>query len=88
LRYEPIHSAADRLFDNLAGELGHVELDGKPGLAGDTVTPRQPHRGICLLPYFFASASRASYRALVDARARRWIETLGCRSTSSKSAPS
>ena len=47
---------AVELFDGLAGELEHVELDGEPGwtLAGDTGTPRQPHRGIRLLPYFDA----------------------------------
>jgi hypothetical protein len=40
----------------LAGELEYVELDGEPGwtLAGDTGTPRQPHRGVRLLPCFDA----------------------------------
>jgi hypothetical protein len=43
---------AVELFDELAGELEHVELDGEPGwvMAGDTGTPQQPHRGIRLLP--------------------------------------
>ena len=47
---------AVELFDELAGELEHVELDGEPGwvVAGDTETPHQPHRGIRLLPYFDA----------------------------------
>jgi hypothetical protein len=47
---------AVELFDGLAGELEYVELDGEPGwtLAGDTGTPRQPHRGVRLLPYFDA----------------------------------
>ena len=47
---------AVELFDELAGELEHVEVDGVPGwvVAGDTGTPQQPHRGIRLLPYFDA----------------------------------
>jgi hypothetical protein len=47
---------AVELFDELAGDLEHVEVDGAPGwtLAGDSKTPRQPHRGIRLLPYFDA----------------------------------
>ncbi|HYY78417.1 MAG TPA: winged helix DNA-binding domain-containing protein [Actinomycetes bacterium] len=47
---------AVQLFDELAGELEQVELDGEPGwtLAGDTGTPQQPHRGLRLLPYFDA----------------------------------
>jgi hypothetical protein len=41
------------LFDVLAGELEHVVVDVEPGwvMTGDTATPQQPHRGICLLPY-------------------------------------
>jgi Winged helix DNA-binding domain len=44
------------LFDELAGDLEQVELDGGPSwaLAGDTATPPRPHRGIRLLPYFDA----------------------------------
>jgi hypothetical protein len=44
------------LFDELAGELEQVEVDGVPGwtLAGDTSTPPRPHRGIRLLGYFDA----------------------------------
>ena len=47
---------AVELFEELAGELEYVEVDGAPGwtLAGDTGTPRQPHRGIRLLGYFDA----------------------------------
>jgi hypothetical protein len=47
---------AVELFDELAGELEQVELDGAPGwvLAGDTGTPPRPHRGIRLLGYFDA----------------------------------
>jgi hypothetical protein len=47
---------AVELFDQLAGELEQVQVDGAPGwtLAGDTATPPQPHRGIRLLPYFDA----------------------------------
>jgi hypothetical protein len=47
---------AVELFDELAGELEEVEVDGAPGwtLAGDTSTPSQPHRGIRLLGYFDA----------------------------------
>jgi hypothetical protein len=47
---------AVELFDELAGELEEVEVDGAPGwtLAGDTTTPSQPHRGIRLLGYFDA----------------------------------
>jgi len=44
---------AAELFEELAGELERVELDGEPAwtIGGDTCTP-QPHRGVCLLPYF------------------------------------
>jgi hypothetical protein len=44
------------LFDELAGALEQVEVDGAPGwvLAGDTRTPPQPNRGIRLLGYFDA----------------------------------
>jgi Winged helix DNA-binding domain len=47
---------AVELFQQLAGDLEQVELDGEPGwvMAGDTGTPQQPHRGIRLLPYFDA----------------------------------
>jgi hypothetical protein len=41
---------AVELFDQLAGELESVELDGAPAstLAGDTATPPRPHREIRL----------------------------------------
>jgi hypothetical protein len=54
LAIPPRHAV--QLFDELASELEHVELDGEPGwvMAGDTETPHQPHRGIRLLPYFDA----------------------------------
>ena len=44
------------LFDELADELECVDVDGEPGwtAAGDTGAPRQPHRGLRLLPYFDA----------------------------------
>jgi hypothetical protein len=47
---------AAELFEELAGELEYVELDGESGwtMAGDTGTPHQPHRGVRLLPYFDA----------------------------------
>jgi hypothetical protein len=47
---------AVELFDELAGDLEDIEVDGEPGwiLAGDTATPPQPHRGIRLLGYFDA----------------------------------
>jgi hypothetical protein len=46
------------LFDQQAGGLERVELDGEPAwaVAGDTGTPARPHRGIRLLPYFDAYA--------------------------------
>jgi hypothetical protein len=47
---------AAELFGGLAGELERVDVDGAPGftLAGDTVMPPRPYRGIRLLPYFDA----------------------------------
>jgi hypothetical protein len=47
---------AVELFHELTGELEHVELDGEPSwvIAGDTGTPKQPNKGIRLLPYFDA----------------------------------
>jgi Winged helix DNA-binding domain len=44
------------LFDELAGELEQVEVDGEPAwvMAGDTGMLQQPHRGIGLLGYFDA----------------------------------
>ena len=42
----PLRSAIE-LFDEMAAELGRVELDGEPALvlAGDTETPKQRQRG-------------------------------------------
>jgi winged helix DNA-binding protein len=51
----PLRRAVE-LFDELAGDLEHVDLDGESSwvTAGDTATPQQPHRGIRMLPYFDA----------------------------------
>lgn len=45
---------AVELFGRLGDELEQVELDGEPGwtVAGDTMLPAEPHRGVRLLPYF------------------------------------
>ena len=48
---------AVELFDELAGTLESVEMDGEQGwwvVTGDTGTPQRPHRGVRLLPYFDA----------------------------------
>ncbi|HET6315478.1 MAG TPA: winged helix DNA-binding domain-containing protein [Chloroflexota bacterium] len=47
---------AVQLFKQLAGDLQAVELDGDLcwAAAGDTDTPREPHEGVRLLPYFDA----------------------------------
>jgi hypothetical protein len=72
---------AVELFDELAGELEYVELDGAPGwtLAGDTITPRQPHRGIRLLPYFdaFVVAGQPRERLYPGAAASRGLSPAG-----------
>jgi hypothetical protein len=49
---------ATELFDELAGALERVDVDGHPGwvVAGDTATPARPYRGVRLLPYFDAYA--------------------------------
>lgn len=48
--------AAAELFDRLTDLLEYVELAGEPAwtVAGDVETPAEPHRGVCLLPYFDA----------------------------------
>jgi hypothetical protein len=48
---------AIELFDELAGELDYVTVDGEPAwtMAGDATTPQRPHRGVRLLPYFDAN---------------------------------
>ena len=72
---------AVELFDGLAGELEHVDLDGEPGwvMAGDTGTPQQPHRGIRLLPYFdaFVVASQPRERLYPGAAATRGLTPAG-----------
>src|SRR4029450_9343389 len=64
---------AVELFEELAGVLEQVELDGEPGwvVAGDTATPPRPPPGIRLLPYFdaFVVAGQPRER-LQHARAR------------------
>jgi len=49
-------SRAVDLFDELASDLEHVQMDGQPAwvMAGDIGTPEEPHRGVTLLPYFDA----------------------------------
>jgi hypothetical protein len=72
---------AVELFDALAGELEQVELDGAPGwtLAGDTETPRRPHRGVRLLPYFdaFVVAGQPRERLYPGAAAARGLTPAG-----------
>jgi Winged helix DNA-binding domain len=72
---------AVELFDELAGELEQVELDGAPGwtMAGDTSTPSQPHRGIRLLGYFdaFVVASQPRERLYPGPAAARALSPAG-----------
>jgi hypothetical protein len=72
---------AVELFDELAGELEHVELDGEPGwtMAGDTATPQRPHRGIRLLGYFdaFVVAGQPRERLYPGAAATRGLTPAG-----------
>jgi hypothetical protein len=69
------------LFDELAGELEQVGLDGTPAwtLAGDTGTPPQPHRGIRLLGYFdaFVVAGQPRERLYPGAAATRGLTPAG-----------
>ena len=69
------------LFDELAGELESVELDGAPcwTLAGDTATPSQPHRGVRLLGYFdaFVVAGQPRERLYPGAAATRGLTPGG-----------
>jgi Winged helix DNA-binding domain len=69
------------LFDELAGALEQVELDGAPGwtLAGDTATPQRPHRGIRLLGYFdaFVVAGQPRERLFPAAAAARGLTPGG-----------
>jgi DNA glycosylase AlkZ-like len=79
LAIPPRHAV--ELFDELASELEHVELDGKPGwvMAGDTETPHQPHRGIRLLPYFdaYVVAGQPRERLYPGAAATRGLTPAG-----------
>jgi hypothetical protein len=72
---------AVELFDALAGALEDVELDGAPGwtLAGDTETPRRPHRGVRLLPYFdaFVVAGQPRERLYPGPAAARGLTPAG-----------
>jgi hypothetical protein len=71
---------AVELFDELAGELEQVGLDGEPAwvLAGDTGNP-PPHRGIRLLPYFdaFVVAGQPRERLYPGAAATRGLTPTG-----------
>ena len=71
---------AVELFDELAGELEPVELDGEPAwVAGDTATPPQPHRGVRLLPYFdaFVVAGQPRERLYPGPAATRGLTPAG-----------
>jgi hypothetical protein len=76
----PPRRAVD-LFDELDGDLQHVELDGEPGwvIAGDTATPPQPHRGVRLLPYFdaFVVAGQPRERLFPGPAATRGLTPAG-----------
>ena len=69
------------LFDELAGQLERVELDGAQGwtMAGDTETPPQPHRGIRLLGYFdaFVVAGQPRERLYPGPAATRGLSPAG-----------
>jgi Winged helix DNA-binding domain len=70
-----------RRAGELAGELERAELDGEPcwTTAGDTTTPRQPHRGIRLLPHFdaFVVAGQPRQRLYPGAAATRGLTPAG-----------
>ncbi len=69
------------LFGELAGELERVDTDGVPGwaVAGDTVAPSRPHRGIRLLPYFdpYVVAGQPRERLYPGAAAARALTPAG-----------
>lgn len=66
---------AVQLFEELAGDLETVTMDGEPGwtIAGDTGVPQATHRGIRLLPYFdaFVIAGQPRERLYPGAAATR-----------------
>jgi hypothetical protein len=72
---------AVELFDELAGDLEDVELDGAPAWVqpGDTGTPPQPHRGLRLLGYFdaFVVAAQPRERLYPGAAATRALTPAG-----------
>jgi hypothetical protein len=72
---------AAKLFDELAGELEGVEVDGMPAwtAAGDTGAPEQPHRGVRLLPYFdaFVVVGQPRERLYPGAAATRALTPTG-----------
>ena len=72
---------AAELFGALAGELERVDVDGAPGftVAGDTVTPPRPYRGIRLLPYFdaYVVAGQPRDRLYPGAAATRALTPAG-----------
>ena len=72
---------AVKLFDELAGELDRIDLDGVQvwTMAGDTGTPQQPHQGILLLPYFdaFVVAGQPRERLYPGAAATRALTPAG-----------
>jgi hypothetical protein len=72
---------AVELFDELAGDLEDVELDGTPAWVqpGDTGTPPEPHRGLRLLGYFdaFVVAAQPRERLYPGAAATRALTPAG-----------
>jgi len=72
---------ATELFDEQAGQLERVDLDGQPGWvrAGDTETPARPHHGVRLLPYFdaYAVAGQPRERLYPGAAATRALSPTG-----------
>ncbi|HMG42368.1 MAG TPA: winged helix DNA-binding domain-containing protein [Acidimicrobiales bacterium] len=72
---------AVELFDELAGELEPVEVDGEPArvVAGDTGVPARPHSGVHLLPYFdaFVVAGQPRERLYPGAAATRALTPTG-----------
>ena len=79
LNIPPQHAV--ELFDELAGDLESVELDGAPGwtLASDSAMPQRPHRGIRLLPYFdaYVVAGQPRERLYPGAAATRVLTPSG-----------